>query len=132
MRNMSFALTKPQMQRQTKFVTRRLGWEFLKVGDLLQPIEKGMGLKPGEKIVQVCGPIRVTHKRRERLDLLTHDLDYGFVECAMEGFPAPHPYQWPSEFVRMFCATHKGCTPERVITRIAFEFTEPAAIGSKS
>lgn len=124
MRNMSFALTKPQMLAQTKRVTRRLGWEFLKVGDLLQPVEKCMGLKPGEKIVKIGPPIIVIDKRREPLDMLTTDLDYGFPECQLEGFPLPHPCGWPSEFVSMFCRTHRGCTPGRVITRIAFDFTE--------
>ena len=51
MRNMSFALTKSQIIDQSKDVTRRLGWDFLRVGDLLQPVEKCMGLRPGEQIV---------------------------------------------------------------------------------
>jgi hypothetical protein len=126
MRNMSFALTKPQMLAQTKRVTRRLGWEFIKVGELLQPVEKCMGLKPGEKIVKIGPPIRVTDKRREPLDMLTADADYGFAECALEGFQEPHVCHWPSEFVSMFCRTHSGCTPGRVVTRIKFEFTGEA------
>ena len=126
MRNMSFALTKLQMLARTKRVTRRLGWEFLKVGDLLQPVEKCMGLKPGEKIVKIGPPIVVTGTRREPLNMLTSDVDYGFEECVLEGFPAPHVCHWPSEFVSMFCRTHRRCTPARVITRIAFDFTEPA------
>lgn len=122
MRNMSFALTTGQMQAQTKDVTRRLGWEFLKVGDFLQPVKKCMGLRPGEKIEKVCGPIMVIGLRREPLNMMTTDVDYGLAECIREGFPAPHVNHWPSEFVAMFCATHRGCTPGRVITRIEFKF----------
>lgn len=125
MRNMSFSLTTDQVRAQTKDVTRRLGWKFLKVGDLIQPVKKCMGLKPGEKIEKIGPPIRVTGLRREPLDMLTSDVDYGFVECAREGFPAPHLCQWPSEFVSMFCGTHKGCTPSKVVTRIEFEYTAP-------
>ena len=100
------------------------GWEFLKPGDLIQPVKKCMGLKPGEKIERIGGPVRVVSVAREPLRRLQTNLDYGFVECAREGFPAPHVNQWPSEFVAMFCATHKGCTPETIVTRIEFTYTE--------
>jgi len=123
MRNMSYALTEAQVLAQLKWVTRRLGWLHLKVGDLVQPVRKGMGLRPGEKIVRLGGPIRITDVRREPLRMMTDDTRYGFEETALEGFPEPHPKHWPSEFVRMFCATHKGCTPETIITRIAFAYT---------
>lgn len=122
MRNMSFALTKEPMLARTKRVTRRLGWEFLKVGDRVQPVEKCMGLKPGEKIVRIGPPIIITELRREPLDALTKDVDYGWVECALEGF-AGTIHQFPTQFVSMFCNTHRGCTPQTVVTRIAFEFT---------
>jgi len=49
-RNMSFAMTTKQVRNQTKTVTRRFGWWFLKAGDIVQPVEKAMGLKKGEKI----------------------------------------------------------------------------------
>jgi len=42
MRNMSFALTTNQVLEQTKSVTRRFGWKFLKAGDLVQPVLKSM------------------------------------------------------------------------------------------
>ena len=123
---MSFALTTDQVLDQSKDVTRRLGWKFLKVGDLLRPVKKCMGLKPGEKIQVLRDPIIVVSLRRERLDLMTTDLDYGFAEVRREGF-ADHPdYRWPSQWVAMFCASHKGCTPLTIITRIEFEYTRPA------
>lgn len=120
MRNMSFALTKEQMLARTKRVTRRMGWLFLKVGDLLQPVEKCMGLKPGEHIVKIGPPIRVLGVRRERLEKMTDSPDYGEAECQDEGFPDLDPDQ----FIAMFCASHRGCKPYTTITRIAFEFTE--------
>jgi hypothetical protein len=49
MRLMSFALTEQQILDGTKDVTRRLGWLFLKRGDLIRPVRKCMGLKRGER-----------------------------------------------------------------------------------
>jgi hypothetical protein len=121
---MSFALTESQILDGSKDVTRRLGWLQLKPGDLLRPVRKCMGLRPGEKVVVLTDPIEVVDVRREPLRRMTDDLDYGFEECAREGF-AWHPdYKWPSTFVAMFCATHRGCTPETVITRIEFKRAE--------
>ena len=47
-RNMSFALTTKQIEDETKDVTRRNGWWFLKPGDQIWAVEKCMGLKKGE------------------------------------------------------------------------------------
>lgn len=130
MRNMSFALTTSQIMEGTKDVTRRLGWLKLKSGDLVRPVRKCMGLRPGERLDVLRDPILVVSVRREPLRRMTDDLDYGFAECIREGFGEHPDYRWPSQFVAMFCATHKGCTPETVITRIEFTFNaekgEPA------
>jgi hypothetical protein len=123
MRNMSFALTTPQILAGTKTVTRRLGWEKLKAGDLIRPVKKGMGLKPGEKVEVLRDPLRVVSVRRERLDRLTTDLGYGFAEVAAEGFGEHPTYRWPSEFVKFFCSTHRPCEPGWTVTRVEFEFT---------
>ena len=64
-RNISFALTTDQFRARTKTVTRRLGWETLKAGDILMGCERCQGLKKGEKIKQL-GPIRVVGVSRER------------------------------------------------------------------
>lgn len=117
-RNMSFALTTAQVIAGTKTVTRRMGWRFLTPGTLIQPVRKGMGLKPGEKVERLRGPIRVTGVRSEPLRRMSDYPLYGVVECAREGFDAMSPY----EFVRMFCGSHKGCTPETYVTRIEFEY----------
>lgn len=57
------------------------------------------------------------------------DIDYGFEECALEGFGQHPVYRWPSAFVAMFCATHKGCTPETVVTRIEFDYRPHGEVG---
>lgn len=118
MRNMSFALTTGQVLDQSKDVTRRLGWLHLKAGDRFQPVKKCMGLKPGEKIEKLGPPVRVVSVRREQLRRITDELHYGRSECRREGFL----HLSSEEFVAMFCATHKGCTPDTVITRIEFSY----------
>lgn len=124
MRNMSFALTKAQYLNGSKDVTRRLGWLALKPGETIMGVEKGMGLKPGEQIVRL-GPSIIVDIRREPLRRMTDDLDYGFAEVRREGFGDHPTLQWPSEWVDWFCSTHKGCTPDTVITRIEFKRIVP-------
>jgi len=121
-RNISFALTTKQFRDRTKTVTRRLKWLKLKVGDELMGCVKCMGLKPGEQIERL-GAIKVTDIRREPLRRMTDELDYGFQETALEGFPVGHAKHWPSEFVRMFCDNMK-CSPETEVTRIEFEYLD--------
>jgi hypothetical protein len=123
MRNMSFALTEQQVLQRTKSVTRRLGWLMLQPGHLVQPVRKGMGLRPGEKIVRLGGPVRVVSVRREPLRQMTDDPDYGFSEVALEGFGDHPTLQWPSEFVAFFCGSHRGCAPATIVTRIEFAYT---------
>lgn len=122
MRNMSFALTTGQVMDGTKTVTRRLGWLHLKVGDQLCPVRKCMGLRPGEKLDVLRDPVTVVSIRREPLRAMLDDADYGLEECALEGFGQHPDYRWPSAFVEMFCATHRGCTPDTVVTRIEFAY----------
>lgn len=118
MRNMSFALTTDQVRAQTKDVTRRMGWLFLKPGDLIQPVVKGMGLKPGEKIERIGPPVRVLSTKREPLDAIARYPNEGFTETRREGFPN----MTPAAFIEMFCPAHKGCQPRTVITRIEFSY----------
>lgn len=126
MRNMSFALTTSQIMEGTKTVTRRLGWLHAKPGQLLRPVRKCMGLRPGERLDVLRDPILIVDVRREPLRAMLDDLDYGFVECALEGFGLHPDYRFPSAFVDMFCATHRGCRPETVVTRIAFSYEAEA------
>lgn len=123
MRNISFMLTQQQIRERTKTVTRRVGWEKLQAGELLRGVEKGMGLKAGEKVVPLA-TIRVVSARREALSAMTADVDYGFAECAKEGFGGDLALRWPSAFVEFFCNSHRGCTPETMVTRIEFEYVD--------
>jgi hypothetical protein len=122
MRNMSFALTTSQIMEGTKTVTRRLGWLSLQAGQQLRPVRKCMGLRPGEHIQVLRDPLTVVDVRREPLRRMLDDLEYGFTECALEGFGEHPDYRFPSAFVDMFCATHRGCTPDTIVTRIEFAY----------
>lgn len=122
MRNMSFALTTSQIMNGSKTVTRRLGWLNLKPGQQVRPVRKCMGLRPGEKLDVLRDPLTIISVRCEPLRAMLDDLDYGFRECELEGFGRHPVYRWPSGFIGMFCATHKGCTPDTVITRIEFSY----------
>ena len=110
-RNMSFMLTTQQVLDGTKDVTRRVGWWTLKPGDQLNAVEKGMGLKRGQKVVHLCR-IEVVSIRHERLDAITPD------DVRREGFLD----MTPLHFIEMFCQTHKGCTPATIINRIEFKY----------
>ena len=112
---MSFALTTPQMQAGEKDLTRRLGWKDLKPGTVLQPIEKGQGLKKGQTVYKITRPIRVVSVRREALNAITK------ADVVREGFPTMSPL----EFVTMFCQHNRGCTGETEVTRIEFTFVAP-------
>lgn len=116
MRNMSFALTTAQILDRSKTVTRRCGWTFLKPGDHIQAVEKGMGLKKGETVRRLA-VLRVEDVTRE-------PLREGLSQSEMmrEGFPQ----MTTAEFTEMFCRTHTGCTPHTVVTRIAFSYVESA------
>jgi hypothetical protein len=118
MRNMSFALTTPQVRAGTKDVTRRVGWRHLNAGDLIQPVVKGMGLRPGEKVERIGGPVRVLSVQRELLHAIARYPNEGMTETRREGFPDMRP----QEFIAMFCGSHRGCTPETEITRIEFSY----------
>lgn len=103
-------LTTDQFRARTKGVTRRLGWWNVKPGEILCGVEKGQGLKKGEKIVRL-GLIRVRDARPEPLNAITKS------DCALEGFPD----LTPAQFVTMFCH-HNRCEPETEVNRIVFDY----------
>ena len=113
MRNMSFAATQQQILDQTKMVTRRIGWRFLKPGDIIQPVNKCQGLKAGEHPVKLGCPIRVKNVTRQTL------LKIDNVEVIAEGF-----YMLPDDFVKMFMAMN-CCSAQSEVTRIEYEYTDP-------
>lgn len=109
-RNISFAMTIEQIKARTKTITRRFGWLHAKVGDVYQGVEKGMGLKEGEKIVKLA-KVRVTAVRREPLNAITQE------DVIAEGFP-----DWtPEQFVD-FLVGHYRCDPSKECTVITFEY----------
>lgn len=115
-RNMSFMMTTEQVRDQSKDVTRRLGWMFLKAGDVLNACVKCQGLKKGEKIERIC-QIRVKSVTSEPLDAITQD------DVRREGFPNMSV----DEFIDFFCKGHKGPNGERIdggyyVNRIEFEY----------
>jgi len=112
-RNMSFMLTTQQMYDKTKTHTIRDGWWHLKAGEIVNAVEKCMGLKKGEKIVKI-GLIRILFTRRDMLVNVTPDL------CVKEGFPDLTPV----EFAQMFCRHNKKATPTKPLNFIGFEHVE--------
>jgi hypothetical protein len=119
MRNMSFMLTTEQVRQRTKTVTRRLRWMNAREGDVVQPVVKGQGLKKGERVEKIGGPIRFTKVTRETLDCMLIDLRYGEGEVKREGFR----HLTASEFISMFCH-HNGCQQWDSVTRIEFEYVD--------
>lgn len=124
MRNISFMLTEHQVRDQQKTVTRRVGWPSLRRGMLLAGVRKGMGLRRGEKVLRLA-VVRIVEARREPLDLMLRDRSYGLQECILEGFGEHPTLSRPENFVPFFCRNHKGCTPDTLVTRIAFEYVVP-------
>jgi hypothetical protein len=115
-RLMAVSLTEQQVRDRTKTVTRRAGWLMLRPGDRLTLCRKVMGRRKGEPLERIAD-VEVTSVRRERLDLITA----AGVEA--EGFPG----QSPGEFIRFFCRTHRGCTPETEVTVIEWRYLSPGA-----
>ena len=109
-RNISFMLTTEQIRNRTKTVTRRLGWQNLQPGTILNACEKCMGLKKGEKINKLC-QIRVVSVQREFLNQIN------YYDVVKEGFPQ----ESPDGFINMF-KKHMNCKRNQKITRIEFEY----------
>ena len=109
---MSFMLTTEQIRNKTKTVTRRLGWWFLKPGDIVNACVKCQGLKKGEKIKKIC-QIRILNTGATILEEMNKE------ECVKEGFPKLSPY----DFVSMFMVKMKIDIDEEV-NRIEFEYVK--------
>lgn len=112
-RNISFALTTKQIRDRSKTVTRRQGWATIRPGTVLQPVEKGMGLKKGEKVVKIGGLIEVVSVSREPLNAITIE------DVIAEGFP-----EWTClDFVE-FYAKHNRIRFDDLVNRIEFKYCE--------
>lgn len=118
-RNQSFFHTKKQYLARTKTVTRRDGWAFARVGDIVNGCEKCQGLRKGETIV-VMGQHRYIDLRWEPLCRMIDEPDYGAQEVIKEGFPD----MTPTEFVAFLCNVMK-CTPKKLVHRMEYVFVTP-------
>ena len=107
---MSFMLTTEQVRNETKTVTRRLGWWFLKAGDIVWACEKCMGLKKSEKVNRLK-KLRIISTYAEPLFMVDKK------ECVKEGFPEMET----EEFLNMFIK-HMKCSDKTLINRIEFEY----------
>lgn len=112
MRNMSFYHTTEQFKNRTKTITRRLGWQFLKPGDIVMGCVKCRGLKRGEKI-EYLGPIRIVSGRRERLNQITDE------DVIKEGFPDITRMEFVEFFIKKMRPVGGVVAP---VTRIEFEY----------
>lgn len=110
---MSFSKTTEQVYQRTKHVTRRWGWWDAKPGDRVCAIEKGMGLKLGEKVKRIC-VIEITDARPDPLCNITK------AECVLEGFPGKEPEELIALLLSM---KPKKCKSEHP-NRIAFKYVE--------
>lgn len=109
-RRISFSATLDQVRARRKWVTRRMGFADLMVGEELTGIEKGQGLRRGERQV-VVARVLVVGVRREPLASITQ------ADVIAEGFPDLDT----AGFVDLFCKLNK-CVPEDVVTRISFRY----------
>lgn len=108
MRRMAFSMTTAQFRARTKTVTRRQAWWDLPTGTHLMAVEKGMGLKKGEKQV-LLGPIEIVSVRQEPVGDITQE------DVVREGFPG-----WTCrEFINFYCNGHR-CQEEDPCNRIEF------------
>jgi hypothetical protein len=115
-KNISFALTQPQVSARTKTVTRRGGWKSAIPGLRLRGVNKCQGLKAGEHPVELA-LIEVVSVRVEPLERMTLEPEYGRAECILEGFPDMSP----EDFVAMYC-DHNAWLPGWPVTRIEFRY----------
>lgn len=111
MRIMSFSTTVDQIRKETKTVTRRLGWKFLKPGDEIMAVVKCLGLRKGDKIEKIR-PLSIVNVNRQVLYLNISE-----EEVIKEGFPDMSSL----DFVKMFCKINK-CDEFVELTRIEFKY----------
>jgi hypothetical protein len=114
---MSFALTREQIRRRTKTVTRRVGWDFLKPGDLVQAVEQAQGLPRGSKVRKLA-VLRVERVDDESLTEFLARPD-AQAECVREGFTSTSP----AEFAALLLRLHGG-GPSRRFRRIEFSYVD--------
>ncbi|WP_291981971.1 DNA cytosine methyltransferase [Luteitalea sp.] len=83
---------------------------------IVENVEKGMGLKKGQKVRRLA-VLRIVSVREEPLADITPE------DVIAEGFPE----MTPREFTEMFMRTHPPCSRWQFVNRIAFEYVDGAA-----
>ena len=123
-RLMSVAMTADAVIERQKTVTRRKGWwldkngrRLLRVGDTLTLCRKVQGRKAGEPIERLA-EVDTFDIRREPLDRLLLEPDYGWAEVEREGFPGMSPWA----FVSRFFVEAQGMHPSDEVTRIEYRY----------
>ena len=101
-----------QIHNAASTVTRRFGLWKIKPGTKLWAIEKGRGLKKGQKVVRIC-MIRIVSAHEEQVQDIRHRPN----DLILEGFPD----LTTNEFIRLLCkGTGKNETSP--VNRIEFEY----------
>lgn len=123
---MSVAMTVPAVRARRKFVTRRVGWRFVKPGERLTLCEKVQGRRAGEPLARIV-TVQVVSARREPLRALLDDPAYGAAEVALEGFAGMDP----AEFVDQFFIRAQGLSVDAEVTRVEWRYlsTGDGAVG---
>lgn len=116
-RRMSCALTSEQVRQHIKTETRRAThtWVNLKPGDPITLIEKGMGLKKGQKQVVLAEAVCVANYLEPLYQISQESV-------VREGFP-----QWkPLEFVGFYLA-EKGGEAGQIVRVIRWAYVEASS-----
>ena len=106
---MSFFETQLEIKDQSKVMTRRMGWRFLKTGDRLEAVRRYRGIRKKDR--KKLATIEVLNIWREPLNKIRQ------ANVIHEGFP-----EWtPREFIKFFCKLNK-CRPADRVTVIRFRY----------
>lgn len=118
-RLISVAFTEDAVRERTKTVTRRKGWQMLKPGDRLTLCRKVMGRKGDEPLVRIAEVV-VVDVKRQPLDYLVNQPEYGADEMVREGFPGMDP----AEFVQRYFVDAQGMRRTGWVTRIEWRYLD--------
>jgi len=123
---MSVAYTEHQVRDRIKNVTRRAGWwvdkrgrRLVKPGDRLTLCRKVMGRKKGEPLERIT-EVEVVDVRREPLDKMLNQPEYGAAEVIAEGFPDLSP----AEFIDRYFVEAQGMRRTAWVTRIEWRYLD--------
>lgn len=122
-RLMSVSFTEQAVIERRKHVTRRKGWSMLSPGDRVTLCRKVMGRRQRDGFVEPLvrlAEVEIVGVRRERLDLMISDPEYGSAEVALEGFPGMEPV----EFIHRFFTHAQGLPAEAVVTRVEWRYLD--------